>query len=250
MATKEAMRSSIVKLEPNNEVANRSSSGHAALKTELAAVKRRHQVKTASSAVQSILSYRLEDHDVMCWRLIDRSTGKAISELGYGNQLPLVNELITIDPESGMMGRVSSHKEDLTIIAGDLPIRELFDARRIYTTPNGTSVVYMRQERGKVVLWSYKIHAEIMISGKVSLERTKRKSQPVARKKRKMTQKLVAAYLIADNPDITGMQLTLALKDAFPSANITEDGRHGPHYLSLSRNGKLPMAPEEDPRSW
>ena len=63
-----------------------------------------------------------------------------------------------------------------------------------------------------------------------------------------MTQKSLSAYLIAANPSITGVELTTLLREAFPLARV--EGRHGPHYLSLSRTGKLPEASEDDPRTW
>lgn len=250
MATKNAMRKDIIAFEPENALAAQAGASHSDLKTELAAVKRRKQAKTSTAAVPAVALYRLEDSDVICWQMCRRDTLESILPVEYGNQLPIVGELIAIDAETGEMARVSSHREGLKICAGHLPTREHFDSRRIYVTPNGTNVVFMRQERGRIVLWSYKIQAEIMIGGSVALERTDRQSQPVARKKRKMTQKILASFLIADNPDMTGKELTLSLKDAFPSANINADGRHGPHYLSLSRNGKLPVAPEDDPRTW
>ena len=250
MATKDSMRAEILALEPDNEIVGQTKISHADLKTELTATKRRKQAKAASSALPAVAVYRLEDNNLICWRLCRRDTLASLMPLEYGDQLPIIGELIAVNPDEGVTARVSSHRQGLNITTGDLPVRENFDARRIYVTPNGTNVVYMRQERSRVVLWSFKIQAEIMLGGNVPLERTDRKSQPVARKKRKMTQKLLASYLIASNPDVLPNELTGLLKEAFPSANISLEGRHGPHYLSLSRNGKLPIAPEDDPRTW
>lgn len=155
---------------------------------------------------------------------------------------------LPVGPDPTVAVRVGASSPGLAITAADLQHRESFDPRRIYETPNGTRVVYKRVERGRVVLWSYKSQAEIMIAGTVELEPTEAVAQPTASSRRKITQKLVAAWLISQNPDITGAQLTAELRRAFPNNKI--DTRHGPHYISHSRNGKLPEPPDSDPRDW
>jgi hypothetical protein len=111
-------------------------------------------------------------------------------------------------------------------------------------------VAFQRLDGNRVILWSYKHQSEISISNRVKLERTPRTAARIATKKRKNTQKLTAAYLIAQNPQVGDKELNRLLKEAFPSANIKLDGRHGKHYLSLSRRGHLPVAPDTDPREW
>lgn len=63
-----------------------------------------------------------------------------------------------------------------------------------------------------------------------------------------MTQKLLASYLIANDPNITAAGLTAILQEEFPSCKVGK--RHGSHYISQSKNGRLPEPPSEDPRSW
>lgn len=253
MATKEQIRNSILELEPENVIANQGTSSHKDLKAEFAAVKRREEMRTAQSALPVMVSFRLEDKEYMSWKLVDKSTGEPMTRLFYGMEMPVRGELITIDvdnAEQPVTVCVHGQEQDLDILASDLPDREVFDSRRIYTTPNGTNVTFQREERGRIVLWSYKSQMEIAIGGSNLLERTDRMAPSVARKKRKMTQKILAAYLISQDPDITKQDLSALLKEAFPSANISVDGRHGAHYLSLSRTGKLPVASEDDPRTW
>lgn len=250
MATKEQMRLEILDLEPSNAIAAQKSASHAELKAELTAVKRRLTLNQTMEAVEVDVVYRLEDDESMSWRVTNRADGADLAGLVFGPELPRIGQLIEFDPEIPVQGLVKTVESGLQITAGDLPEREVFDPRRIYATPSGTMVTYMREERERIVLWSYKVQSEIMINQSVALTRTDRRAQPTAKKKRKKSQKLVAAYLIAQDPEITPRQLTALLKEAFPSANIDLDGRHGPHYLSLSRTGKLPIAPEDDPRDW
>lgn len=248
MATKAVMTSQILAEEPSNEIALQKTVSHASLKSELAAVLRRKKVEALGKSIDAILHFRMEEGELMSWRIHASDDGRQMTNLEFGTELPMVGMIVSLDEET--CAAIKEHRDDLEIKASDLPVREKFDERRIYTTPNGTNVVYMREERGRIVLWSYKVHTEIMIGGLVGLTRTPKISQPKAVKPRKMTQKLLASYLIANNPDISGKELTSALKKAFPAANIIEGGRHGPHYISLSRNGKLPMAPDTDPSSW
>ncbi len=63
------------------------------------------------------------------------------------------------------------------------------------------------------------------------------------------SQRQLAAWLIHSNPSLTADQLTSRLADAFPAPAYNVGARHGPHYLSLYRTGKLEV-PESDPREW
>ncbi len=56
-----------------------------------------------------------------------------------------------------------------------------------------------------------------------------------------------AAVIIELCPDVGPEQLTEDLRTAFPGANVGP--RHGPHYLSLSRTGKLknPLPRQTEP---
>lgn len=182
-----------------------------------------------------------EDGETSTWKV---QVGENMTVLQIGVP-PTMGSVIEVF--EGQRSRVVSIKDGLPIITGDLPVREKFDPRRVYETPNSTSVTFKRMDKdGKVVLWSYKINAEIKIAGKTLLERTDRQAQPTATKEKRLTQKVLASWLIAQNPDIKPKELTKELQGAFPEAQIGD--RHGPHYLSLSRKGKLPEAPDEDPR--
>jgi hypothetical protein len=240
--TKDKMREEILLAEPNNEIAKASSSTHAELTKELSAVKRRKASRASSEAVPAVVQYRLEGEENMSYKLVDGS-GRELTGLIYADELPSIG--LVMDTDRGK-AKVTKHDNGLKIAAADLAAREAFDARRIYTTPNGTSVVYKRQDGGRVVLWSYRVQAEIMIGGQVALTRTDRTAQPTASRQRRLTQKLLASWLISQNPDITANELFTELKETFPSAAIGP--RHGPHYLSLSRNGHLPEPPDSDPR--
>lgn len=246
MATKDSMRDDIRLLEPDNPLAARDSATHEELKTELKAAKRRKEARDKQSAIPSILRYRLEDGDSMSWKLYRRDTGDELTQLSFGQELPVVGSLVTVDADT--QGRVVSHENGLSISAGDLVVRETFDARRIYTTPNGTNIVFKRMEGGRAVLWSYRTQSEIMIGGQVEMTITDRRAKPTATTQKRMTQKLLASWLISEDPRITSGDLTAALQEAFPQMSI--GARHGPHYLSLSRNGRLPEPPDDDPRTW
>lgn len=244
MASKEDLRAQLLELEPGNSVAN-SSATYNELRVELAAAKRRDKSKKKAQSVPVVVSYRHENEEMMSWKFLPKGGGDAIGTLQYGNEMPLPNAVADVD---GVSVVVSSHEEGLDIMAIDLNVRNRFDARRIYTTPNGTHVVFKRLENGRVVLWSYKIQAEIMLGSQVQLKRTNKQARPIASRAKKMTQKILASYLIAQDPSITPGELTNALTAAFPTMSV--GNRHGPHYLSLSRNGKLPEPPEDDPRDW
>jgi uracil-DNA glycosylase len=64
---------------------------------------------------------------------------------------------------------------------------------------------------------------------------------------RSCTQAQLAAWLIHSNPTIGAGQLTRSLAAAFPPPIYKVGPRHGPHYLSLYRTGKLSV-PASDPR--
>jgi hypothetical protein len=196
----------------------------------------------------SVLVRTEDDGKVTTWKA--RMPDGRLSSLRVVNGsdgVPRVGVTITIE-EIGQVV-VAEVGSDLQILTGDLVMREAFDPRRVYETPNSTSVVFKRvdQKTGKIVLWSYKANAEIMVNDKMVLQWTDRQAKPTAAREKKLTQKSLAAWLIANEPNITGKELTLALRRAFPEAAIGD--RHGPHYLSLSRKGKLPEAPDEDPRT-
>lgn len=66
---------------------------------------------------------------------------------------------------------------------------------------------------------------------------------------RSSTQAQLAAWLIHSNPTIGAGELTRSLAAAFPPPMYKVGPRHGPHYLSLYRTGKLAV-PVSDPRDW
>lgn len=245
MATKDQMRQEILDLEPENAIAKSSSAGHAELKKELNAAKRRLTAKQKSTAIPVIVKFRHEQKERMSWKLCRKDTGEPMTGLLYGDELPRTG---TIEPVEECIVHIVSHSEGLDILAGDIDAREKFDARRIYVTANNSSVAYKRMENGKVILWSYKIQGEILVGPQMVMTITERNAKPTASIAKKMTQKVLAAYLISENPRITPSELTKSLQEAFPQASIGQ--RHGPHYLSLSRNGKLPEPPDDDPRTW
>lgn len=63
------------------------------------------------------------------------------------------------------------------------------------------------------------------------------------------TQWQLAAWLIHSNPSLTASQLTAELAVSFPPSAYKVGPRHGAHYLSKFRTGKL-QVPESDPRGW
>jgi hypothetical protein len=165
----------------------------------------------------------------------------------FGQVAPKIGDAVSIPTKPPIDVVVAEVGDHLNITAGDLAARDKFDPRRVYTTTNGTSVVYKRTEGTRVVLWSYKINGEIMVSNSVEMSASDRVAEPVA-SGRRPTQKLLAAYLIGQNPVITPQELTAQLAEAFPEAGVGK--RHGPHYLSQSRRGRLPEPPDSDPRDW
>ena len=66
---------------------------------------------------------------------------------------------------------------------------------------------------------------------------------------RPFTQRQLAGWLIHSNPTISAGDLTARLAAAFPPPAYNVGLRHGPHYLSLYRTGKLDV-PDSDPRDW
>ena len=246
MATKGQLIKDILALEPNNEVVNRSKVSHSDLTKELAAAKRRDKEKKSAEAIPAEVRYRTEGDTILSWEIRATEDGRVIGALSYGDELPMIGQIISIG--EGECVRISRHTAGLDITAGHLSVRERFDQRRIYVTTNGTKVTYKRRENGRVVLWSYKHQGEIAIGNHVVIERTDAVAKPTAAVRKKMTQKVFASWVIANNPSISGRQLTQELRDAFPQAAIGD--RHGPHYLSLSKNGRLPEAPDSDPRTW
>jgi hypothetical protein len=63
------------------------------------------------------------------------------------------------------------------------------------------------------------------------------------------TQRDLAAWLIHSNPTITAGELTAKLAAAFPPPVHKIGTRHGGHYLSLYRTGKLNV-PVSNPQDW
>lgn len=245
MATKAEMATEIIKLEANNPVANSKGSRHGDLVTELAAAKRRKLSKDRDDATSVVVKYSTESGENLSWKFFRQDTDEDVSGLEYGLDLPIKGSIVRLDDKPYTVAKV---EDGLLVVAGDLPVRETFDARRIYTTPNGTRVCYKRTENNKIVLWSYKAAGEIMIGAQVRVDATENKAHPTARTPKRITQKVLAAFIISNNPLITPANLTKELQEAFPQAAVS--ARHGPHYLSLSRNGKLPEPPEDDPRDW
>jgi uracil-DNA glycosylase len=73
--------------------------------------------------------------------------------------------------------------------------------------------------------------------------------QPPRIYSRGLGQRQLAAWLIHSDPSLTAEQLTAQLAAAFPPPAYNVGSRHGPHYLSLYRTGKLEV-PDSDPRDW
>lgn len=72
---------------------------------------------------------------------------------------------------------------------------------------------------------------------------------PPRRAGHSVTQKDLAAWLIHSHPTITAGELTAKLAAAFPPPVYRIGTRHGGHYLSLYRTGKLDV-PASDPQDW
>ena len=163
--------------------------------------------------------------------------------------LPMVDDIIG----DFVVDRVSPAGDSMTICAADLPFIESTDPRRIYVTPMGARVVFKRYENGRIVVWSYKAQNELSISPSTTLLPTDDSAQTSSAKKRRMTQAIFAAWVIAEYSRLNGrtisaIELTSRLVEAFPAANVQT--RHGPHYLSQYNTGRLPEPPDTDPRNW
>lgn len=72
---------------------------------------------------------------------------------------------------------------------------------------------------------------------------------PPRRSGHQFTQADLAAWLIRSSPTIGAGELTAKLAVAFPPPLYKVGARHGAHYLSKYRTGKLTL-PESDPRDW
>lgn len=171
-----------------------------------------------------------------------------------GERGPLMfTELPSRPPEEGDMvvipdiGAVRiSAVHPLKFTTGDLREREKFDPRRIFELASGSRVAFKRVENGRVVMWSYTKKCEVAMNTSIELVPTDDHAAAIAGKGSKLTQKILAAWLIKNNPEITGSELELEIMGQFPNCRVGK--RHGNHYLSLSRRGKLPEPPDEDPR--
>lgn len=242
--TKKELLSKIEDLEPNNPILTDARVTNEALTAELKAARRRTATAKSAKATPANMKFRLEENERYSWKLFVDEVQMA--ELNHGMDLP---ELGSIHPDyNGRPLKVATRREGMPIIAGDLSIRDEFDERRVYETASGTAVTFKRIQDDLVVLWSYRHSDEIAIGQGTELFRLNRKAQPVAQNKQRKTQKVVAAWFISQMPNITGTELTRQLREVFPAHRISD--RHGPHYLSLSRKGRLPEPPEEDPRDW
>jgi hypothetical protein len=245
MATKEEIRTEIRSLDPNNAVLRDQRARHVELTNALKKVKRDRAVANADAALPCLLRYRLEEDERYSWRLYD-ADGAAVTELAHGMDLPTKR---SIHPGvDGSSLRVESIEGSLEITAGDLHVREEFDPRRVYATQSGSSVTFKRTRGNLVVLWSYKHGNEIAMGEASKFTRLDRVASPAAKFKRRKTQAIVSAWVISQRPDITSLELTEELAAAFPENAVGR--RHGQHYLSLSRHGRLPEPPVEDPREW
>lgn len=242
--TKGDLKQTILDIEPGNEVASDPRSSHPQLATELTKVRERAAERSTTPATPGTARYRVEDSG-FSWRV---EAEDFLGKLSSGPTLPSIGTRVPND--EGDPVEITEHASGLAIRAEDLEHREGFDPRRIYVTKSGNDVVFKRVDAGsgKPILWSFRQNMEIMVGKSVELERTDRTAKPTANAGRQMNQKNFAAYIIARNPAITGAELTALLREAFPNARVAD--RHGPHYLSLSRNGKLPEASEDDPRTW
>lgn len=242
---KEEIKTLILKLEPDNSIAKDARSSHAQLLAELN--RARQRIADSTSDAQTLpasVRYRVEEEG-FSWRVEGEDF---LSDLSFGPKLPDIGTKVMGDDDVTFI--IAEHESGLIIRAGDLEVRESFDPRRIYCTKNGNDVVFKRRDpnTGKPILWSFRQSMEIITGPHTELTRTEKTAKPTAGVGHQMTQKNLAAYLISRNPMIKGSELTVALRQAFPAARISE--RHGPHYLSLSRCGRLPEAPEDDPRTW
>lgn len=243
--SRDELRDAIKDLEPKNSVAADKTASVSQLRAELLAAKARRDIEMNVPPLEGSVSFRIEDTG-FSWRIDAEDYS---GPLEYGSSLPTVGSIVQTSEGTRIM--VVDHTANLLIRAGDLAnFREKFDQRRVYTTSNGADVVYKRTDpdTGKPILWSYKTRMEITVGLNMTLTRTQKSAPPIATIGKKMTQKVLAAYLIAQNPDITGPELTAVLVEEFPQCRISP--RHGPHYISLSRSGNLPEPSSDDPRLW
>ena len=238
-------RDKIKIIDPANKVALDPKSTPAQLERELSRVQRVAVTKKPDET-PAVVKYRHEESGGFSWHI---ESPDFYSEIQHGKELPFIG--ITMADDEGGTLRVSEHVECTTIRASDLAGREEFDQRRIYRVKStGTEVVFKRLDpkTGKPIVWSFGTGMEIIVGNGMEMIRTDRTARPTARNGGQMTQKNLAAYLIGQNPAISATQLTQELRDAFPQLQVGD--RHGPHYLSLSRTGRLAEAPTTDPRTW
>ena len=211
--------------------------------------------------------------------------GKELPRVG----MEVVCSLTQEDGSSAeVVAEVCWTEEHLKIVTGDLMRREEFDPRRIYSTGKGVKVVYKREDGERVILWSYQKNDEISLGRTYDLTWTDAMAVSFVVRKAKKSQQNVSAWLIAywpliqlnkkkaelrecppDDPHREELEKEIAaynLEDpnngirhheldaeliaAFPQHQV--GARHGRHYLSLARTGKLPEAQafEDDPRRW
>lgn len=245
--TKEDLRAQLKALDPENKAVHDSRATTAILNREIVNAKNKAALAAAMNAAPVTVKYRkedVEDSDVFSWRCFKKDV--AVTALEVSGKLPAVNVIV-----AGLNGepyKIVDVQSGLQITAGDLRYRESFDPRRIYLTKRQSAVTFKREQDGMIVVWSYEHMAEIAVGPNQTLTRTDRIATAVAARNSRPTQKLLAAYIISQNPSVTGAELTDILREAFPQCEIA--ARHGPHYLSLSRNGRLPEPPTTDPRTW
>lgn len=243
---KNDLRRKITTIDPNSKIAVDQKSTIPQLERELMRVQRVAVSGRASDEITATVKFRHEESGGFSWHI---ESSDFYSEVQHGRELPLIGTTSTDD--EGNTLRITEQTECGTIRACDMCNREIFDPRRIYRVKTtGVEVVFKRvdQAAGKPVVWSFGTGMEIMIGVGMEMIRTDRTAKPIARCGGMMTQKNLAAFLIGQDSSITAAELTEALREAFPSSNVGD--RHGPHYLSLSRNGRLPEAPATDPRTW
>lgn len=234
----------ILGIEPQNPIALDVRSSANQLSAELSKVHERSMARSTEKPINGTVRYRIEE-DGFSWRI---EAEDFLGDLCHGKILPALGIWVANDIGDPIV--LVEHIAGLAILAGDLEFREEFDPRRIYITKSANDVVWKRTDpkSGKPILWSFRQSMEISVGVSMIVDRTDRTAKPVANSGRKMNQKNLSAWVISRKPDITGDELTDILRTAFPSASISH--RHGPHYLSLSRNGGLPEASEDDPRTW
>lgn len=239
------LKRQIKELEPENKVAADPRATESRLERELKAAQRRtvqRRLSEGGAVAQATVRFRQED-DGFSWKV---EWPEGLGEVEFGKELPPIGSVVGGENNEPLV--VCEHIEGLTIHAADLMKRELFDPRRKYSPKMGGEIVFKRMEGGKPIVWAFGHCAEMRLSPSMVLTRTDQVAKPNAQQARIMTQKILSAYVIHLNPEITGPELTEILRRAFPNASIGK--RHGPHYLSLSRNNKLDEPPDSDPREW